>query len=114
MKSSQLFSVLVLLGSCCIAQAAPTVSIDDLSAETLKSAATPRQQASIKQYEDAKAKKEQDRKDALAKAKEVTKINDSGMKKTIQSRALNAMLPACERSPEAARTPNVYTVRGRR
>ncbi len=114
MKSSQLFSALVILGSCFIAQAAPTVTTDDLSAAKLKSIATARQQASFKLYEDAKAKKQKDRADSIAKAKEITEINDSGMKKTIQSRALNAMLPACERSPEAARTPNVYTVRGRR
>ncbi len=114
MKSSQLFSAFVVLASCFTVQAAPDVSLDDLSPEKLKSIATARQQASIKTYEDAKAKAAQDRADSIKKSKEITEVNNAGLKKTIQRRALNNMLPRCEREPETPRTPNVYEVRGGR
>ncbi len=114
MKSSHLFSAFVLAASSSLLQAAPDISVNDLSPSALKSIATPRQKASMKAHEDAVAQAKKQRQDAIAKAKDITEVNDSGMKQTIQRRALNAMLPACERSPEAARNPKIYRVRGRR
>ena len=47
----------------------------------------------------------------MKEAKEITENNDRGLKKTIQKRQLNTMLPPCEREPEAPREPGNYTVR---
>ncbi len=114
MKSAQLFSAILLCACASIAQAAPDVTLDDLSPSTLNAMATARQQASIKAYEDAKNKARQERLESIKKSKEITEVNNAGLKKTIQKRAINHMMPACEREPETPRNPNVYVVRGRR
>ncbi len=114
MKYTQLFSAILICACAPIAQAAPDVTLDDLSPTTLNGMATARQQASMKAYEDARAKARQERVETIKKAKEITEVNNAGLKKTIQRRAINHMLPACEREPEAPRNPNIYVVRGRR
>ncbi len=91
--------------------AAPTVEPKDISSDTLKEIATERQKASLDQYEKAKAKAEKDREEAIKEARDITAKNDAGLKKTIQKRHLNSMLPPCEREPEAPREPGNYNVR---
>ncbi|MBT9450192.1 hypothetical protein [Akkermansia glycaniphila] len=88
-------SALALLLSA--ASAAPNVSPADLSVDTLKRTATPKQQASIDEYAKAKERAEQERLKSIQQAKEITEKNNIGQKKRIQERQLNVMLPACER-----------------
>ena len=107
---------LFLIGLACFATvstvfAAPSLEPKDISTDTLKDAATERQKASLDQYERAKAKAEKDREEAIKEAKDITAKNDAGLKKTIQKRHLNSMLPPCEREPEAPREPGNYNVR---
>ncbi len=90
--------------------AAPAISPADLSEATLRGIASERQQKSIDDYNNAKRKAAQDREDAIKAAKKLTEDNDKGMKKTIQRRALNTMLPPCERTPETPREPGPYYV----
>ena len=93
-------------------QAAPVVdNAKDLSEDTLKEIATPRQKASIDKYNKAREKAEKDREAAIKDAKEITIRNDKGAKQTIQRRHLNSMLPPCEREPEQPREPGNYEVR---
>ena len=93
-------------------QAAPVVDNEkDLSEDALKDIATARQKASIDKYNKAREKAEKDREAAIKEAKEVTVRNDKGMKKTIQRRHLNTMLPPCEREEEEPREPGDYTIR---
>lgn len=110
MKTLSIFSV-IAAAAMGAAYAAPVISPSDISEDALKSIATERQKASIDQYEkarkDAEAKRDEDAKDAKA----ITERNDNGLKKTIQKRRLNDMLPACEREPEAPREPGDYEVR---
>jgi hypothetical protein len=83
----------------------------DLSEEALKSVATDRQKASIDKYNKAVARAEKNREKAMKEAKKITRDNDAGMKKTIQRRQLNTMLPPCERTPETPRKSEDYTIR---
>ena len=83
----------------------------DLSPETLKGIATERQQASIDRYNKAVARAEKDREAAMKEAEKISRKNDAGMKKTIQRRQLNTMLPPCERTPETPRKSEDYTIR---
>ncbi len=92
-------------------QAAPAMQTSDLSEETLKSIATSRQKASMARYHKAVARVEKEREKAIKEAQKITQRNDAGMKKTIQHRHLNTMLPACERTPEAPRKPSDYSIR---
>ena len=93
-------------------QAAPVVNNEkDLSENALKEVATPRQKASLDQYNKAREKAEKDREAAIKEAKEITVRNDKGMKQTIQRHHLNSMLPPCEREPEQPREPGNYEVR---
>lgn len=94
-----------------VAQAAPVIEPSDISEATLKGVATPRQKASLEQYHKAKAKAEKQREKDSKKAAELTEFNNAGLKKTIQRRALNSMLPPCDREPEAPREPSDYTIR---
>ena len=94
-----------------VVQAAPAMQPKDLSPETLKGIATERQQASIDRYNKAVARAEKDREAAMKEAEKISRKNDAGMKKTIQRRQLNTMLPPCERAPEAPRKASDYTIR---
>ena len=92
-------------------QAAPVLQPKDLDSDTLKGIATERQQASIDRYNKAVARAEKDREAAMKEAEKISRQNDAGMKKTIQRRQLNTMLPPCERTPEAPRKSSDYTIR---
>ena len=94
-----------------VVQAAPAMQPKDLSSETLKGIATERQQASIDRYNKAVARAEKDREAAMKEAEKISRKNDAGMKKTIQRRQLNTMLPPCERTPETPRKSSDYTIR---
>ncbi len=108
MKTLPLFALLVLAAA---VQAAPVVQTKDLSEDTLKSIATDRQKASIDRYNKAVARAEKNREKAMKEAQKITRDNDAGMKKTIQRRQLNTMLPPCERTPEAPREPRDFEIR---
>ncbi|MBQ6941574.1 MAG: hypothetical protein IJN23_03320 [Akkermansia sp.] len=109
MKTLPLFALLVL--AVATVQAAPVVQTKDLSEDTLKSIATDRQKASIDRYNKAVARAEKNREKAMKEAQKLTRDNDAGMKKTIQHRQLNTMLPPCERTPEAPREPRDLNIR---
>lgn len=111
MKTLSFLSVLavtVLLGT---AYAAPVISPSDISEDALRNIATDRQKASMDNYEKARQNVEKQRDEDAKKAKEITDFNDNGLKKTIQKRRLNDMLPACEREPEVPREPGDYEIR---
>ncbi len=108
MKALSFISLLALAPAL---MAAPGVTPADLSEATLRGIATERQQKSIDDYNKAKRRAGQEREEALKTAKKLTEDNDKGMKKTIQRRALNTMLPPCERTPETPREPGGYIVR---
>ncbi len=107
MKTLSIISLLALAPALL---AAPSVKPADLSEATLRSIGTERQQKSIDDYNNAKRRAAQEREDAIKEAKKITEDNDKGMKKTIQRRALNTMLPPCERTPETPREPGGYIV----
>ena len=109
MKTLSLLSVFAVAAA--VLQAAPVIDVSDLSEDTLKGIATERQKASLSQYHKAKAEAEKQREKAAKEAADITKDNDAGMKKTIQRRALNTMLPPCDREPEAPRDPGNYEIR---
>ncbi len=109
MKTLPLLALLVMAAS--MVQAAPALQPKDLSEETLTGIATDRQKASIERYNKAKARAEKDREAAMKDAAKITRKNDAGMKKTIQRRQLNTMLPPCERTPETPRKSEDYTIR---
>lgn len=109
MKTLPLIALLVVAAAS--VQAAPALQPSDLSETTLKGIATNRQKASIDKYNKAVARAEKDRAKAMKEAKKITQKNDEGMKKTIQRRQLNTMLPPCERTPESPRKPSDYTIR---
>lgn len=109
MKALSLFSLLVLAAA--TVQAAPIMQSKDLSEDTLKGLATDRQKASIDRYNKAVARAEKNREKAMKEAQKITRDNDAGMKKTIQHRQLNTMLPPCERTPESPRSPRDLRVR---
>ncbi len=109
MKTLSLLSVFAVAAA--VVQAAPVIEPSDLSEEALKGMATERQKASLSQYHKAKAQAEKQREKEAKDAAELTKDNDAGMKKTIQRRALNTMLPPCDREPEAPRDPGNYEIR---
>ncbi len=98
MKARSFFT-LILLPLCCTAvHAAPVLTPADVSEATLKrTVATPTQQASLNNYLQARERAIKQRADEIQQAKEVTEKNDAGLKKRIQQRLLDAMLPACER-----------------
>ncbi len=91
--------------------AAPDMTPDDVSEDTLRDMATDRQKASMESHDKATAKAEEEREKAIKEAKEVTERNDAGLKKTIQKRHLNSMLPPCDREPESPREPGDYHIR---
>lgn len=95
----------------CTSMAAPTIDSNDISNEALRDVATARQKASLDRHEKAKAKAQEDREKAIQEAKDITARNDAGMKRTIQRKHLNSMLPPCDREPEEPREPNNYNVR---
>ena len=109
MKTLPYLAILVLAAM--NVQAAPAVQVSDLSEDTLKEIATERQKASIERYNKAVARAEKKREKAMQEAQKITQQNDAGMKKTIQHRHLNSMLPACERTPETHREPSDYNIR---
>ena len=109
MKTLSLLSVLAVAAA--VVQAAPVIEPSDLSEDTLKGIATERQKASLNQYHKVKAQAEKQREKDAKAAAELTKDNDAGMKKTIQRRALNNMLPPCDREYEAPRDPGNYQIR---
>ena len=109
MKTLPLLTLLVL--TAVGVQAAPAINAQDLSEDALKNIATERQKASIDRYNKAVARAEKDRAMAIKEAKKITRKNDEGMKKTIQHRQLNTMLPPCERTPEAPRKPRDLRIR---
>ncbi len=110
MKTFSLLSVLAV-AMASFSWAAPVVSPIEISEKTLRGVGTPRQQASLDDHNAAVKKAEKERADAIKEAKELTSRNDSGLKKTIQKRHLNTMLPACEREPETPREPGDYIIR---
>lgn len=93
------------------AMAAPSIEPSDISNDALKEIATDRQKASLDIHEKAKAKAEEEREKSIQEAKDITARNDAGMKRTIQRRHLNNMLPPCDREPEKPREPNHYNIR---
>ena len=103
-----LFAALMLVS---VATAAPSISASDVSQDALKEIATDRQKASMDIHEKAKAKAAEDREKAIQEAKDITARNDAGMKRTIQRKHLNSMLPPCDREPETPREPNDYRIR---
>ena len=109
MKTLPFLALLVMAAS--MVQAAPVLQPKDLSEETLTGIATDRQKASIERYNKAKARAEKARAAAMQEAAKITRKNDAGMKKTIQRRQLNTMLPPCERTPEAPREPRDLNIR---
>lgn len=109
MKTLSLLALTVMAAT--LVQAAPALQPKDLSEDTLKGIATDRQKASIERYNKAVARAEKDREAAMKEAEKITRKNDAGMKKTIQRRQLNTMLPPCERTPETPRKPGDYTIR---
>ncbi len=111
MKASHFLTIILIAASSSLLQAAPAISVKDLSADSLQSVATPQQQASLKEYNDAKAEAENQREQDIQNAKDITKANDEGLKKTIIKRSLNNMLPPCERNQETPRDPAIYEVR---
>ncbi len=111
MKTSPISTLLIFAASATLLSAAPAVSSHDMSPESLKKLATPAQAASMKRHEEAKDQAEKDRQKEIDEAKKLTTENDKGMKQTIQKRALNNMMPACERESETPRNPDLYIVR---
>ena len=109
MKTLSILSVLA--AAAMVAQAAPVIEPSDISESALKNIASERQKASLAQYNKAKAKAEKQREKDAKAAAELTEFNNAGLKKTIQRRALNTMLPPCDREPEAPREPGDYTIR---
>ncbi|MBR5888484.1 MAG: hypothetical protein IKY92_00355 [Akkermansia sp.] len=103
--------LIALLAVAATVQAAPALQPSDLSEKTLTSIATERQKASIDKYNKAVARAEKERAKAMKDAQKITQKNDEGMKKTIQRRQLNTMLPPSERTPEAPRKASDYTIR---
>ena len=91
-------------------QAAPTIDAKDLSEDKLHEVATERQKKSLDSYSSAVKKAETRREKSIKEAQKITDKNDAGMKKTIQRRHLNTMLPPCEREPEAPREPSDYSI----
>ncbi len=110
MKALPILSVLALAALAPSLMAAPSIEPSDLSEKTLKGIATERQQKSIDDYNAAKHRAAKQREDDMKAAKKITEDNDKGMKKTIQRRALNTMLPPCERTPETPREPGGYKI----
>ncbi len=108
MKTLSILSVFAALALS--VQAAPTIDAKDLSEESLQEVATERQKKSLNSYNSAVKKAETRREKAIKEAQEITDKNDAGMKKTIQHRHLNTMLPPCEREPEGPRDPEDYTI----
>ncbi len=111
MKALPILSVLALAVLAPALMAAPAIEPSDLSEDTLRGIATDRQKKSLDDYAAAKRRADKDREEAIADAKKITEDNDKGMKKTIQRRHLNTMLPPCERTPETPREPSDYTIR---
>ncbi len=91
--------------------ATPDMTPNDVSEGALRDVATDRQKASLDAHDKATAKAEEERQKAIKEAKEITERNDAGLKKTIQKRHLNSMLPPCDREPEAPREPGDYHIR---
>ncbi len=111
MKTLSILSVLALAVFTPALMAAPEIDSSDLSEDTLRGIATERQKKSLDDYAAAKRLAEKDREDAIKEAKKLTEDNNKGLKKTIQRRHLNTMLPPCEREPEAPRNPGDYSIR---
>lgn len=109
MKTLPLFALLVLAAAA--VQAAPAIQPSDISDDALKGIASERQKASLDHYNKATARAEKDREKAMKEAQKLTRDNDNGMKKTIQRRLLNTMMPACEREPETPRNPRDLDIR---
>lgn len=109
MKTLSILSVLAVAAA--VVQAAPDIDRNDLSEKTLRGVASERQKLSLDKYHKARMKAEKQREKDAKKAQELTDFNDAGMKKTIQRRALNSMLPPCDREPETPREPGGYEVR---
>lgn len=109
MKTTLATLIAALLVS--VTMAAPTVKPSDISGDALKEIASERQKASMDIHEKAKAKAEEAREKAAQEAKEITHRNDAGLKRTIQRKHLNSMLPPCDREPETPREPNDYNIR---
>lgn len=110
MKTFSLLSVLAIAMTS-LSWAAPVINPVDISEKTLRGVGTARQQASIDEHNTAVKKAEKERADAIKEAKDLTVRNDNGLKKTIQKRHLNSMLPPCDREPEAPREPGNYEIR---
>lgn len=108
---------LLILSYLCVASAvpsllaAPALKASDVSEEKLKEIATDKQKASLDSHEKVVRKAEEQRKKEIQQAKDDTKRNDEGLKRTILKRLLNSMLPPCDREPEAPREPHDYRVR---
>ncbi len=110
MKTFSLLSVLLAAAVLSSVQAAPVVQPADISESSLRGVATERQKASLDQYNEARKRADKQREDEVKEAQDLTTRNDNGLKKTIQRRHLNSMLPACEREPEAPREPGQYEI----
>lgn len=109
MKTFSLLSVLAV-AMVSLSWAAPAISPTDISEKALRGVATPRQLSSLDDHKSAVKQAEKERSDAIKEAKDLTTRNDNGLKKTIQKRHLNTMLPACEREPETPREPSGYEI----
>lgn len=97
MKARHISFLASLAFSCAVLHAAPALTAEDTNENALRDVATPAQQASLDSYNQACARAEKQRTEEIEKAREITEKNDKGMRRRIQSRLLDAMLPACER-----------------
>ena len=104
------FATFLVLAAAAV-QAAPVMQTKDLSENALKSVATDRQKASLDSYNKAVSRAEKNREKEIKEVKKITRKNDDGMKKTIQRRHLNSMMPPCERAVESPRAPRDLNIR---
>ncbi len=111
MKALPILSVLAIAACASTLMAAPVIEPSDISEDTLRGIATDRQKKSLDDHAAAQRRAEKAREEAEKDVKKVKEDNDKGMKKTIQRRHLNTMLPPCERTPETPREPGDYTIR---
>jgi len=111
MKTSYIFSTLLILTCTATLHAAPEISAAEVTESALRNQASPAQLLSLDAHATAKIRAHKKRVELAQKAKEITADNNAGMKKTILRRTLNNMMPDCEREEETPRRPNNYEVR---
>ncbi|MCC8020896.1 MAG: hypothetical protein LUG84_09270 [Akkermansiaceae bacterium] len=100
MKARHIFSLAFLVCSCASLQATPVLTAEDTSEKTLsRDFATPEQQKSLERYKQARLRADNKRSQETEEIQRITEKNNQGIKRRIQQRLLDSMLPACEREP---------------